>query len=139
MIDYKLHIPGPVNVAPETYDAMSTPVMGHRSKDFVDLYQACQPNLQKLFQTDDPVFLSTSSAWGAMEGSVRNLSRKKVLCCMCGAFSDKWLDVSADVGNQRKDCRLSGASTLTLKIFENIFLEANTILSRSFTTKPLAE
>lgn len=98
MIDYKLHIPGPVNVAPETYDAMSTPVMGHRSKDFVDLYQACQPNLQKLFQTDDPVFLSTSSAWGAMEGSVRNLSRKKVLCCMCGAFSDKWLDVSRRCG-----------------------------------------
>jgi aspartate aminotransferase-like enzyme len=98
MIDYKLHIPGPVNIAPETYRAMSTPVMGHRSPDFVSLYQACQPNLQKLFQTDDPVFISTSSAWGVMEGSVRNLSRKKVLCCMCGAFSDKWLDVSRRCG-----------------------------------------
>jgi len=98
MIDYKLHIPGPVNVAPETYEAMSTPVMGHRSKDFVDLYQSCQPNLQKLFQTEDPVFLSTSSAWGVMEGAVRNLSQKKVLCCMCGAFSDKWLDVSRRSG-----------------------------------------
>ena len=98
MIDYKLHIPGPVNIAPETYRAMSTPVMGHRSQDFVSLYQACQPNLQKLFQTDDPVFISTSSAWGVMEGSVRNLSRKKILCCMCGAFSDKWLDVSRRCG-----------------------------------------
>ena len=48
MIDYKLHIPGPVNVAPETYQAMTTPVMGHRSKYFVELYQACQPNLKKL-------------------------------------------------------------------------------------------
>jgi aspartate aminotransferase-like enzyme len=98
MIDYKLHIPGPVNIAPETYRALSTPVMGHRSQDFVALYQACQPNLQKLFQTTDPVFISTSSAWGVMEGSVRNLSRKKVLCCMCGAFSDKWLDVSRRCG-----------------------------------------
>ena len=59
MIDYKLYIPGPVNVAPETYEAMTTPVMGHRSKDFVDLYQACQPNLQRLFQTTYPVFLWT--------------------------------------------------------------------------------
>ncbi len=98
MIDYKLHIPGPVNIAPETYRAMSTPVMGHRSQDFVELYQSCQPNLQKLFQTDDPVFISTSSAWGVMEGSIRNLTRKKVLCCMCGAFSDKWLDVSRRCG-----------------------------------------
>ncbi len=98
MIDYKLHIPGPVHIAPETYAAMSTPVMGHRSQDFVTLYQTCQPNLQKLFQTEDPVFISTSSAWGVMEGSVRNLSRKKILCCMCGAFSDKWLDVSRRCG-----------------------------------------
>ena len=59
MIDYKLHIPGPVDVSPENvYNAMSTRVMGHRSTDFVDLYQSCQPNLQKLFQTQDPVFLS---------------------------------------------------------------------------------
>ena len=98
MIDYKLHIPGPVNVSDETYQAMSTPVMGHRSADFVELYQACQPNLQKLFQTSDPVFLSTSSAWGVMEGAIRNLCQKKVLCCMCGAFSDKWLDVARRAG-----------------------------------------
>ena len=49
--------------------------------------------LQKLFQTQDPVFLSTSSAWGVMEGAVRNLTRRKTLCCACGAFSDKWIDV----------------------------------------------
>jgi len=100
MIDYKLHIPGPVNVSDETYKAMCTPVMGHRSPDFVELYQSCQPNLQKLFQTQDPVFLSTSSAWGVMEGAIRNLCLKKVLCCMCGAFSDKWLDVAKRAGFQ---------------------------------------
>lgn len=100
MIDYKLHIPGPVNISDETYQAMCTPVMGHRSSDFVDLYQACQPNLQKLFQTADPVFISTSSAWGVMEGALRNVCQKKVLCCMCGAFSDKWLDVAIRSGKK---------------------------------------
>jgi aspartate aminotransferase-like enzyme len=40
------------------------------------------------------VFISTSSAWGIMEGALRNLVGKKVLCCMNGAFSDKWLDVA---------------------------------------------
>ena len=100
MIDYKLHIPGPVDVSPEAYAAMSARVMGHRSTDFVDLYQSCQPNLQKLFQTQDPVFLSTSSAWGVMEGAVRNLCTKKTLCCMCGAFSDKWIDVARRSGKE---------------------------------------
>ena len=94
MIDYKLHIPGPVDVSADAYKAMSTRVMGHRSPDFVDLYQSCQPRLKQLFQTNDPVFLSTSSAWGVMEGAIRNLCAKKTLCCMCGAFSDKWLDVA---------------------------------------------
>ncbi len=97
-MSYKLFIPGPVQVSEKTYRAMTSPVVGHRSPDFVELYQSIQPGLQRLFQTQDPVFLSTSSAWGVMEGSVRNLTRKKVLNCMCGAFSDKWHDVSTRSG-----------------------------------------
>lgn len=51
--------------------------------------------------TKQPVFLSTSSAWGVMEGAVRNLvGSGKVLNCMCGAFSDKWLDVSKRCGKE---------------------------------------
>jgi len=46
------------------------------------------------------VFLSTSSAWGVMEASIRNLADRRVLCCMCGAFSDKWLDVAQRCGKE---------------------------------------
>jgi aspartate aminotransferase-like enzyme len=35
-----------------------------------------------------------------MEASVRNLVSRRVLNCMCGAFSDKWLDVSRRCGKQ---------------------------------------
>nr|WP_234043808.1 aminotransferase class V-fold PLP-dependent enzyme [Cerasicoccus arenae] len=68
--------------------------MGHRSKDFVNLYQAIQPQLQQLMYTQDPVYLSTSSAWGVMEGAIRNVTKKGVLNIMSGAFSDKWNDVA---------------------------------------------
>lgn len=97
-MSYKLFIPGPIEVSAKTYQAMTTPVFGHRSKDFVALYESMQPGLQQLFGTQDPVYLSTSSAWGVMEGSVRNVSKKKVLNCMSGAFSDKWYDVSLRSG-----------------------------------------
>ncbi len=98
MSRYKLFIPGPVEVSPEIYAAMQRPVVGHRSADFVDLYQSVQPRLQQLFYTRDPVFLSTSSAWGVMEGSLRNLVGKKVLNVCSGAFSDKWYDVAKRCG-----------------------------------------
>jgi aspartate aminotransferase-like enzyme len=35
-----------------------------------------------------------------MEGAIRNLVAKKGLNCMCGAFSDKWLDVSRRCGKE---------------------------------------
>src|SRR5437879_2316107 len=35
-----------------------------------------------------------------MEASIRNLVGKRVLCCMCGAFSDKWLDVAKRCGKE---------------------------------------
>lgn len=97
-MSYKLFIPGPIEVSAKTYDAMTTPVVGHRSPDFVELYQSVQPGLQKLFFTADPVFISTSSAWGVMEGALRNLVKKKVLNVCSGAFSDKWFDVSKRCG-----------------------------------------
>ncbi|HCN31137.1 MAG TPA: aminotransferase, partial [Verrucomicrobiales bacterium] len=69
---------------------MCQPMIGHRGKGFQDLYAEIQPMLRQLFGTRQQVFLSTSSAWGVMEGSIRNLVKKKVLNCCNGAFSDKW-------------------------------------------------
>jgi aspartate aminotransferase-like enzyme len=90
----KLFIPGPVEVSEKTLAAFSRPMIGHRGDAFKNLYHDIHPKLQALFVTRQPVFLSTSSAWGVMEASIRNLVDRGVLCCMCGAFSDKWLDVA---------------------------------------------
>ena len=96
----KLFAPGPVDVSPETFAAMSHTMIGHRGKDFEELYASLQPGLKAIFGTERPVFLSTSSAWGVMEGTLRNLVREKVLCLCCGAFSDKWFDVANKMGYQ---------------------------------------
>ena len=90
----KLFIPGPVEVSEKTLAAFSRPMIGHRGEAFKNLYREIHPLLQELFGTKQPVFLSTSSAWGVMEAAIRNVVRERVLCCMCGAFSDKWLDVA---------------------------------------------
>lgn len=102
----KLFIPGPVEVSAKTWAAFSQPMIGHRSEAFRELYRAIHPQLQKLFATQQPVFLSTSSAWGVMEGAIRNLVGQRVLNCMCGAFSDKWLDVSRRCGKEAEPLRV---------------------------------
>jgi aspartate aminotransferase-like enzyme len=106
----KLHIPGPVEVSEKTFRAFCSPMVGHRGQGFKDLYAKIQPQLQQVFYTKQLVYLSTSSAWGVMEGAIRNLVAKKVLNCMCGAFSDKWFDVAQRCGKQAEALKVDWGS-----------------------------
>src|SRR4029079_17311325 len=112
MAHVKLHIPGPVEVSEKTFRAFCSPMIGHRGQGFKDLYAKMQPQLQQLLFTKQLVYLSTSSAWGVMEGAIRNLVAKKVLCCMCGAFSDKWLDVAQRCGKQAEGLKVEWGSPI---------------------------
>src|SRR5437660_1035764 len=112
MAHVKLHIPGPVEVSEKTFRAFCSPMIGHRGQGFKDLYAKIQPQLQQLLSTRQLVYLSTSSAWGVMEGAIRNLVSKKVLNCMCGAFSDKWLDVSKRCGKEAEALQVAWGSPI---------------------------
>ncbi len=115
----KLHIPGPVAVSEKTFRAFCSPMIGHRGQGFKDLYAKIQPQLQALFCTKQLVFLSTSSAWGVMEGAIRNLVSKRVLNCMCGAFSDKWLDVSKRCGKQAEALQVPWGDPIPATLIHN--------------------
>jgi aspartate aminotransferase-like enzyme len=112
MAHIKLHIPGPVEVSDKTFKAFCSPMIGHRGQGYKDLYAKIQPQLQTLLSTKQLAFLSTSSAWGVMEGAIRNLVRKKVLNCMCGAFSDKWFDVSKKCGKEAEALQVDWGSPI---------------------------
>jgi len=142
----KLHIPGPVEVSEKTFKAFSSPMIGHRGQGFKDLYAKIQPQLQQLLDTKQLVYLSTSSAWGVMEGAIRNLVQKKVLNCMNGAFSDKWLDVSKRCGKQAEAVQVEWgapirASQIDAKLATGQF-DALTVIHNETSTgvmSPIAE
>jgi aspartate aminotransferase-like enzyme len=146
MSHVKLYIPGPVEVSDKTFEAFRQPMMGHRGGDFKALYGRIQPRLRELFGTAQPVYLSTSSAWGVMEGSIRNLVQKRVLNCMCGAFSDKWLDVSRRCGREAEGLQVPWGSpilpdALNAKLATGAF-DAVTLIHNETSTgvmNPLAE
>jgi predicted phosphoserine aminotransferase len=96
----KLFIPGPTEVRPEILNVLKTPMIGHRSKDFSKLLEEVTPKVQKLFYTEGRVYLSTSSSTGVMEAAVRNCVTKKCLCCVCGAFSDRWEKIAKANGKE---------------------------------------
>lgn len=94
----KLFIPGPVEVGRDVLEATAAPMIGHRTKDYAALHKRVTDGLKGLLHTVDPVFLSTSSAFGVMEGAVRNLVQKRCACFGNGAFSEKWHDVARRCG-----------------------------------------
>jgi predicted phosphoserine aminotransferase len=96
----KLFIPGPVEVKQELLDAMSTPVVGHRTQEFYDLFNDTKQKLKQVFLTENPVLISTSSGTGLMEAAMRNLVDKKVLNCVCGSFSQRWHKIAVSCGKQ---------------------------------------
>lgn len=96
----KLFIPGPINVSPEIFAAMSQPMIGHRMKEYAELHGRVTSGLKRLLDTDDRVFLATSSAFGVMEGAVRNLVKGRCANFCNGAFSDKWHDVTLRCGKE---------------------------------------
>ncbi len=90
----KLFIPGPTHVREPVLQAQAAPMIGHRTDDYRELHRAIVPRLQQLLYTTQRVFLFTSSSTGAMEGVVRQCSVKKVLNTVCGAFSDRWHQIT---------------------------------------------
>ncbi|OUJ19015.1 Serine-pyruvate aminotransferase/archaeal aspartate aminotransferase PucG [Methanonatronarchaeum thermophilum] len=98
----KLFIPGPVEVRKDLLEVMSDPMIGHRSPEFSELYDDVVSGLQSVMQTDNDVFISTSSATGLLEASVRNTVDEKCLNISNGAFGDRWHEITMRNG---KDCR----------------------------------
>ena len=146
MAHVKLHIPGPVEVSEKTFKALCSPMIGHRGQGFKDLVAKMQPQLQTLLATKQLVYLSTSSAWGVMEGAIRNLVAKKVLNCMCGAFSDKWLDVSLRCGKQAEGLQAAWGSPIRAEAIDKKLatgqFDALTLIHNETSTgtmSPLAE
>ena len=89
-----LFIPGPTDVHPAVLAAQNQPMIGHRGRDFEELFARIQPKLREVFFTTSRVYISTSSGTGLQEAAVRNGVARKVLCCVNGAFSQRWYETA---------------------------------------------
>ena len=109
----RLFIPGPTEVRAENLAALSRPQVGHRSEEFKTLYGRVVPKLQQLLETSANVFLFTSSSTGVWEAGIRNCVSSKVLCCMQGAFSDRWFNVAEANGKEAERLQVDWGRAIT--------------------------
>jgi len=95
-----LMIPGPTPVPPAVVNAMSRPVSGHRTEEFATLYRRIVAKLQKVFQTQNDIFVLTSSGTGGMEAAVANTISPgdKVLALVGGKFGERFRDLALAYG-----------------------------------------
>jgi len=114
----KLFIPGPIDVAPEILQAMATPMIGHRMPEYAVLHKRVKEGLKKVLLTDGRVFLATSSAFGVMEGAVRNLVQSRCVNFCNGAFSDKWHDVTKRCGKEADAVKIPWGEPVTPELLD---------------------
>jgi aspartate aminotransferase-like enzyme len=92
-------LPGPTEVHPEVLQAMTRPMMPHRGRDFESLFARIQDGLRPVFRTERPVYVSSSSATGLMEASLRCTPPGPVLSLVNGAFSDRYARIASACGH----------------------------------------
>ena len=92
-------LPGPTEVHPEVLAAQTRPMIGHRGRAIEELLAGLQEGLKRVFLTEQPVIVSTSSATGLMEASVRNgVAGGRVLSLVNGAFSSRFAEIAIACG-----------------------------------------
>jgi predicted phosphoserine aminotransferase len=96
----RFFLPGPTEVLPEVLRAQERAMIGHRGAATEALLGSLDAPLKAVFRTASPVMIAATSATGFMEAAIRNGVRRRVLCLVNGAFSDRFAKIAAACGKE---------------------------------------
>jgi aspartate aminotransferase-like enzyme len=92
--------PGPTPLPPEVCEAMSRPIIHHRTPQFQAILKEATDGLKYVFQTKNDVFILASSGTGAMEAAVANLLSpgETAITVEGGKFGERWTEICKSYG-----------------------------------------
>lgn len=102
----KLFTVGPVNVEPEVLQAMTKPMITHRSKEYKQLHGDILEKMYKALDTDMEILMVGGSASVFLEGAVRNVVKKDVLGITNGSFGNRWIEISKLNGKNVREVKV---------------------------------
>ena len=94
----KFFLPGPTYVLEEVRQAMTQPMVGHRSAGYKAFYIELSKKLPPLLRTSGDVMVASGSSTLVMESAVVSCVTSDVLNLTNGAFSERWHSISKSVG-----------------------------------------
>jgi aspartate aminotransferase-like enzyme len=99
-VECNLRIPGPTPLPPSVLNALGKPMIGHRGKEFRDLFGSLLADLKTIFQTESDIILLASSGTGAMEAAIVNTVAPgdTVLAVSVGYFGDRFAAIAETCG-----------------------------------------
>lgn len=94
----KFFLPGPTYVPEDARQAMTKPMVGHRSAGFKEFYLTIAARLPKVLRTKGDVMVATGSSTLVMESAVVSCAASEVLNLTNGAFSERWHSITKSTG-----------------------------------------
>jgi aspartate aminotransferase-like enzyme len=94
----RFFVPGPTEVRPEILDAMSRPMIFHRSPAMQEIMQRVTSGLGHVFGTRRPVHVITGSGTAAMEAAIRGGAGERVLSIVHGDFGERFARMAEACG-----------------------------------------
>lgn len=95
-----LRIPGPTPVPPEVIEAMSRPIIPHRSQEFAEMFEGLLAALKRIFNTQDDVYVVAGTGSTGWEASIVNLTSPgdTVIAAVNGNFGARFVTVAERFG-----------------------------------------
>jgi aspartate aminotransferase-like enzyme len=127
--------PGPTPLPPQVCEAMSRPIIHHRTPQFQAVLKEATEGLKYVFQTKGDVFILASSGTGAMEAGVVNLLSPgdTALTIQGGKFGERWTEICQGYGINTEIIDVEWGRAVEPKEIEKK-LKANPKIKAVFTT-----
>ena len=97
-----LRIPGPTPVPQDILEAVASPMVNHRGREFAALIRRVAERLKDFCQTSNEVLMLSCSGTGGLEAAVVNTLSPgdKVLAVSIGSFGERFATIAETYGAQ---------------------------------------
>lgn len=120
-----LMIPGPTPVPESVLLEIAKHPIGHRSSEFSSILEEVYTNLKYVFQTENDVFMFTSSGTGAMCAALENLINEgdKVLSLVIGNFGNRWAKIAESRGAKVEKIEVEAGKVINPEVLKKRLCE----------------
>lgn len=120
-----LMIPGPTPVPESVLLEIAKHPIGHRSSEFSSILEEVYTNLKYVFQTENDVFMFTSSGTGAMCAALENLINEgdKVLSLVIGNFGNRWAKIAESRGAKVEKIEVEAGEVINPEVLKKRLCE----------------